>query len=394
MKNYRQLFLIINIIAINVTLIFGIIGISEDFKIIGFEFISKYKYVLITLSGILFNYIFISFLYRNTRSNYAVAIIGFPKSGKTTILMTLFDQIWSQRIDKFQARLLSGSGTIERVAEGINRIRKFQQIPPTEDQDVYAYRTIITKGRGFFQRQFRVEFGDFPGEQSVEFAKKYNNWFHRTPYFQWVKEANAFIFVIDLSRYLSELSINAQEYLQDTTTSFQAAWQHLLNANPDLKRFTKSYPILLIFNKSDLILNYLIINKIHSELIPKMNLINYTYEEILKSGLEFIPKSTSPKSIYLDIAKQLNDILYDEINLPTEKIPKFILEEKILNHNIDEFKRKISDDFKDIINFFESQSKNYRHIFLSSFEYDEKVKRNNFETILTSVIETPATNIV
>jgi len=398
MRFSRQIFILLIVILINILIVFGVLNLSENFKELGYDFFNNNKFFLLLLiltSILLVNFFGVLNLYKNTRSNYSVAIIGFPRSGKTTILMTLFDQILSQRIKRFQARIQSGSGTIERVAEGINKIRKLQQIPPTEDQDVYAYRTLITKGRGIFSREFRVEFGDFPGEQSREFVEKYDGWFHRTPYFQWVKEANAFIFVIDCGIYLAEKVIDKNEYIQDITTSFLAAWQHLLDANPDLRNFTRRYPVLVIFNKSDLIYNFIIGKQIQIDLDSDINFKEFFREYILNFGLNKIPRSTLPKELYIRLTKEIHEIFSDLNVYPSIKnIPLFIEDDKYFYLRTEKVKRMIEDDFKDILNHFKGQSKNFNHSFVSSFEKDEKLKQKNFERILSQVIDTPASNIL
>jgi len=95
---------------------------------------------------------------------------------------------------------------------------------PTTDQDLFAYRIDIIRGKIFKQR-YKVEIGDFPGEDSQKLTEQFGDWFHETPYFKWAMEADAFVFIIDVAEIFNEDS--AKQYAARIAQAIRAAWQRL-----------------------------------------------------------------------------------------------------------------------------------------------------------------------
>lgn len=179
--------------------------------------------------------------------SYAVAIIGFPKAGKTTLITSLFREIFEGRVHvKAQVR---GAAVIERVNVNIARLASGKVIGPTLSQDRFAYRTDITFGDFPLRRTYKVDFGDFPGEDTDEYIENSEPWLHTSEFFKWVAEAEALVFVIDIAEFL----LDERGYVARMTSSVRAAWQHFLDANNHrLSAATKS-PVVLAFNKADLL---------------------------------------------------------------------------------------------------------------------------------------------
>nr|VFJ89244.1 MAG: 50S ribosome-binding GTPase [Candidatus Kentron sp. H]VFJ91091.1 MAG: 50S ribosome-binding GTPase [Candidatus Kentron sp. H]VFJ97400.1 MAG: 50S ribosome-binding GTPase [Candidatus Kentron sp. H] len=161
--------------------------------------------------------------------SHMVSFIGYPRSGKTTLITSLFAEIFAQRILRGVNIIPRGEETIRRVNEDIARLETGQELGATTDQDIFNYRVEMLTGRTFLSRRYKIEIGDFPGEDSENLSNKDVAWLHETKYFQWALNADVFIFVIDLE-YLSDLgSVDAMEYKSTLEKAFRAAWQSSRN---------------------------------------------------------------------------------------------------------------------------------------------------------------------
>ena len=161
---------------------------------------------------------------------FSVAIIGFPRAGKTTLIVSLFEEILAGRMKKVQGKLLTRD-TIERVENGIATLMKGNPIGPTKYRDTVAFRTEIELGT-WLKKRYRVEIADFPGAMSEELADGAIQPLLDPDFARWVNEADAFIFVVDMARCLSgdrsSDRIN-NEYVSDMIAAIRAAWQNTLN---------------------------------------------------------------------------------------------------------------------------------------------------------------------
>nr|VFJ66376.1 MAG: 50S ribosome-binding GTPase [Candidatus Kentron sp. FW] len=184
---------------------------------------------------------------------HMVAFIGYPRSGKTTLITSLFSEIFAQRILRGVDIIPRGEETIKRVNEDIARLEMGRELNATTDQDLFNYRVEMLTGRSFLSRRYKIEIGDFPGEDSENLSNKEPDWLHSTKYFQWALNADAFIFVIDLE-YLSDLESNrAMEYKSIITSSFRAAWQKLKEHHYDGARRLRDNAVVIAFTKADLL---------------------------------------------------------------------------------------------------------------------------------------------
>ena len=260
---------------------------------------------------------------------YNVAIVGFPRSGKTTLMASLFDEIFSKRIHGVSAKLETES-TINRVNEAVSKLKKLEALGPTKDQDIFAFRTSITLKKNFFTLKYKVEFGDFAGEDSETYIKDYGHWLHTTPFFKWIVSADAIIFVIDISQYLDE---GKNEYVADISASVRAAWQHLISTRDSSESFFRKMPIILTFTKADLLI--------------------YKENQLVEKG--HVPS--------------MKDI---EVNNDSKERLLF-MEENVIN------------DFQDLINYFSGETKNFKFIFTSAFVRQNK-SRIGMEELLKAVL--------
>jgi len=262
------------------------------------------------------------FMLRNISPiQYTVAIVGFPQSGKTTLLTSLFGEIFARKIIGIEVEV-KGQSTIERVNEDLAKLKKGIALGPTKDQDIFAYRTNITIGN-IFKRSYKVEFGDFPGDDSIEYIKKYGPWLHKTEFFKWIAEADAIIFIVDIGKYLLSIQ-KGNSYSAEMVSAIRAAWQHILDtksASESTSRIRRR-PILIAFNKADL----LSIDKKES----KINDIN---KLIMTLGF-------------------------------SNKTPGIIdIDELYLN----ELRKDILNDFSDLFQYFKGEVSHFKYIFTSSF---------------------------
>lgn len=238
---------------------------------------------------------------------YNIAVIGFPKSGKTTLITTIFGELFSGNILGIRT-VPRGHETIERVNEDLKKLEIGRSLGPTTDQDLFAYRADIKIGRFPFQRKYKVEIGDFPGEDSEKFDDKFGEWFHNTPYFKWAMEADAFIFIIDLAQELSHPDTN--NYKAKMSQSIRAAWQHLMEYHTEGKKSLIQKPVSLVFTKSDIMFRIEDIDNIHNDI----NYNNALTEAIMNLGFcEKLPKPIKigpyPESHFRDIENKYKDVI-------------------------------------------------------------------------------------
>jgi GTPase SAR1 family protein len=179
---------------------------------------------------------------------YRIAVVGFPKSGKTTLVTAMFGELFAGHILGVFV-YPRGETTRNRVNEDLKRLELGKQLGPTTDQDVFAYRADITRGK-FFKRTYKLEIGDFPGDDSQKFTEQFGEWLHETNFFKWVMEADAFILVVDLAHTLNQDSV--KEYVAKITSAFRAAWQQLSEYHLEGKKNLRNKSVVLVFTKADL----------------------------------------------------------------------------------------------------------------------------------------------
>ena len=259
---------------------------------------------------------------RRLPSAYRIAIIGFPQSGKSFLITAIFNDLFAGKIPAYKI-VPRGSEAIERINNNIERLETSKAIGPTKDQEVFAYRTDLFRKSYLFQRKWKAELGDFPGEDSEKFFKEYEYWLHKTPYFNWAISSDAYIFVIDLADYF--IADEPKEFIHRMSSSFRAAWQHLNNyyisGNQNLQRT----PVSLVFTKSDLIIRYpdLIQDFIKSNLKDRKNFI----ELIKRTGINGFDRldfcdDDNPQiehQLFYDIEKEFSGII-EYFHIQTKKL--------------------------------------------------------------------------
>lgn len=258
----------------------------------------------------------------NLPQAYNVAIIGFPKSGKTTLIVSLFQEIFNRKIAGIKATL-KGSSTIERLNEQIAKKEGGFAIGPTNDQTMFAYRTNIESKGLLFKKEYRVEFGDYPGEYSEELSDAAHfERLKKSEFFKWCIEADAYIFLIDVGKYLLEQ--NKMSFIAGTSKSIRESWQHFLDYAEVSGRNAHKKPVILVFNKMDL---FCIADK-----------KAMTQEEY--------------------------NLMIDESGFSKKIVPRVFelnLETNVRNSNY------LLNEFRDIISYMKSESNQFHVLFTSSF---------------------------
>jgi len=252
---------------------------------------------------------------------YSIAVIGLPKSGKTTFITSMFGAVMHGKIRlKGYNAILKGNSTIDKVNENLSLLDKGVAIGSTTDQTLFAYRVNIEETASHFLRpkkEYQIEIGDFQGEMTQELIDlKTNIWRHDSDFFNWVKNANAFVFVVDLGYYL----MYRNEYVADISKSLRSAWQKIIELNDNQIPKVSKQPVLLIFNKADV--------------------LSYGFS-LSKSEIQHLAFSED----------KLPEIKYSNIDIAAAK--------------------NAEEDFADLINFFNINCKNFSFNFYSSFFKDK-----------------------
>ena len=249
-----------------------------------------------------------------------IAIIGLPKSGKTTFITSLFGAVMHGKIklNGYHA-IVKGNSTIDRVNENLSLLDKGIPIGSTTDQTLFAYRVNIEeKSSHIFRprKEYQIEIGDFQGEMTQDLIDlKTNIWKHDSEFFNWVKEANAFVFVVDLGYYL----MDKKTYIAEISKSFRSAWQKIIELNDNQITKISRQPVILIFNKADVLTTY---------------------------GLT---------------PSEIKYLAFSEDKLPEMKYENLDINTKI----------EVEKEFDDLINFFDINCKKFNHNFYSSVFSDK-----------------------
>lgn len=196
--------------------------------------------------------IFSSVIRKRLPIAHSIAVIGFPQSGKTTLITSIFSEIFARRIPNVSLSP-RGEETINKINEDIACLDRGEKIGSTTDQDLFAYRAEMVTGTSVFSRRYKIEIGDFPGEDSEKFSNYDIKWLQNLPYFKWVMEADAFMFIIDVSKATDKNS--NLDYQSQVISAYRASWQRLKDHHYDGVRTLQRKPVVLVFTKCDVALS-------------------------------------------------------------------------------------------------------------------------------------------
>lgn len=252
MNNRRKLIFFILNSLISCIAIGYFIGEIIKYKFLIFkEKVFDLKDIIILIIGMSFVFFTLfDWVKRKANRPYNIAFIGIPQVGKTTLITSLFQEIFNRKIKGINASP-KGESTIKRINLQIEKKEKGLPIGPTTNQTLFAYRTNIETGSGFFKTEYKVEFGDYPGECTGKLTDSESfDEMKKSDFFKWCLEADAYIFLIDVDKYLREK--DKTSFISDRSKEIRESWQLFIDYNSDSERKVKSKPVILIFNKMDL----------------------------------------------------------------------------------------------------------------------------------------------
>lgn len=180
---------------------------------------------------ITFQSVFFKLFTKGIKLSLRVAVIGLPRSGKTTLITVVFDAIMSGRLARYAS--VSGLETVERLTKYLSLINSGVNLGPTTDEEVFAYRYVVNRKRfGIFSTKYDVEIADFPGEYSEELSRdlqsrvKQPSLFQKE-FFSWIIRADRYIFVIDAEAYrrsfMKHGSVGRPDYVSEVEIAFKNA---------------------------------------------------------------------------------------------------------------------------------------------------------------------------
>jgi GTPase SAR1 family protein len=251
------------------------------------------------------------FARKNIPRSYRVAVVGFPQAGKTSLITALFAYLFRNGI-RGASIVARGEETITRINAHIADMESGVGVAPTRDQDLFAYRAEVQFRSviAFLSTRYKLEIGDFPGEQTQAFVESENPWLHNTNYFQWAMGADAFIFVVDSEKAIA----NRDNYVAKQKSAFRAAWQRIQEHHIDGSIRLSRKPVILVYSKADKELGIFFteknVEKFQSELDEKFaDLIDYFRQDAKRFQTVLISVVLENRSERLGIAKLASYVL-------------------------------------------------------------------------------------
>jgi GTPase SAR1 family protein len=256
-------------------------------------------------------------------SDYYIAVLGYPRSGKSIFITSFIKHLMHEEIAGCKPIKLENE-TAKRLKDNIKHLNSRTPLEQTKEESIFPYIVDISKGRLTLKKYFKLQFGDFSGDNSAQFNDGYRQWFHKTPSFVWVMQAHAFIFVVDLAEVLAQYDDDF--YCKKVSDGIFEAWRSIEKSHLGGPAKLKNKPIVLLFNKADLLPTF------HELLGPKPE--GQMRIKMLQSGFA---KKSLPQTI--NINKDLDPDLYALIEIK----------------------------FGDIIHFLKSKSNRFNTIFFSHY---------------------------
>jgi hypothetical protein len=185
-------------------------------------------------------------LFRRHPSTFTVAVLGFPNTGKTVFITTLFDQLQQGR-SKHLHLTPYGLDTVEEVTRNLNVLSKGMWLPRTAVGNVFFFRAVAT-ARDLMVSRLKLEIGDFAGEDIGELQPSSERWLHKSDYFKYVVDADAIMLAIDGGSLTSDRRDGADQIVN----AFVAAVQIIADYKGATGERRLRTPIALLVMKSDL----------------------------------------------------------------------------------------------------------------------------------------------
>lgn len=192
------------------------------------------------------------FLNRNP-TPLLISLIGFPNSGKTVYLTSLFNELMTKN-DSAIKFLPYGTETIEKVETDINILMNNNWLEKTKPFELFHYYAKASVEEGFFKQKFKIDITDFPGEYFHEFEQNIKqNSLHKSKYFNLAIQSEVILFSIDTAVIKDAKRNGNISIIRDMESKFIIALQVLLdNKGVEIGKKLKA-PIAMVFMKCDII---------------------------------------------------------------------------------------------------------------------------------------------
>jgi len=185
-------------------------------------------------------------LFSRNATTVTISLLGFPRSGKTVYLTTLFDAL--QRESRDGLRFVPyGRETIEEVTSNLNLLAEGVWLPRTPPGNVFFYRANAVISGPLLRRRLKIEIGDYAGERMEEMNPSSSRWLHKTDYFKYAVQSDAVMLALDTQVILSA-DPSEREQMQN---AFVAAVQVLAEEKGATEDRKLRAPVALLFMKYD-----------------------------------------------------------------------------------------------------------------------------------------------
>jgi hypothetical protein len=174
---------------------------------------------ILLLIGYVYLTVLMSRLLRRHPTTFSVAVLGFPHSGKTVFITTLFDQLQQGKSQKIHLTPY-GSDTVEEVTSNLNSLGRGVWLPRTTPGNVFFFRAVASLREPFSSR-IKLEIGDFAGEDIAELQPSSDRWLHKSDYFKYVIDADAIMLALDGE----SLKLSRRDGVDELVNAFVAAIQ-------------------------------------------------------------------------------------------------------------------------------------------------------------------------
>lgn len=208
---------------------------GATFAIFIIAFTIGYAYLLFRIIKVL----------RRHPATLTIAILGFPNSGKTVYITTLFDELQQGKSKRLRLTPY-GTDTVEEVTRNLNSLARGQWLPRTKSDNVFFFRAIISV-RDTAAR-IKLEIGDFAGEDISELQPSSDRWLHRSDYFKYVMDSDAIMLALD-GEMLGPEQIDS---VDETVNAFIAAIQIVADNRGAVGNRRLRVPVALLVMKADL----------------------------------------------------------------------------------------------------------------------------------------------
>ena len=177
-------------------------------------------------------------------SDYYIAVLGYPRSGKSIFITSLINHLLYEKGSDYETIKINDE-TKKKLKDNIKCLNSRIPFKRTNTESIFPYRVDISKGKFLLKKNYKLQIGDFTGDNSAQFHNGYRQWFHKSPSFIWTLQADAFIFVVDLAEVLAQYEDDF--YCEKVSNAIYKAWKRIekshLGGKNNLKEQTNSFTI-------------------------------------------------------------------------------------------------------------------------------------------------------